>query len=69
LVLVVLALVQGIFGVLRTLHWVRLGGDFLERGLLIMPVLGLMAIGRGRVVAVLAPLFWVFSYGLLQRWS
>src|SRR5262245_26905776 len=65
-VIAVLALVQGIFGVLRTLHWVELGGEFMERGLLILPVL---AIGRGMVVAVVAVLFGVFSYGLLRRRS
>jgi hypothetical protein len=66
-VIAVLALVQGIFGVLRTLHWVEVGGDFLARGLVVMPLLGVLAIGRGIVVAVLAVLFGVFSYGLLQR--
>ena len=68
-VIAVLALGQGLFGVLRTLHWVEVGGDFMERGLLILPLLGLLAIGRGMVVAVLAVLFGVFSYGLLQRRS
>jgi len=66
-VIAVLALVQGIFGVLRMLHWVELGGDFLDRGLGVMPVLGLLAIGRGMGVAVVAVLFGVFSYGRLQR--
>jgi hypothetical protein len=68
-VIAVLALVQGIFGVLRTLHWVELGGDFMERGLLVLPVLGLLAIGRGIMVAVLAVLFAVFSCGLLLQRS
>jgi|RhiMethySRZTD1v2_1073278.scaffolds.fasta_scaffold306728_2 hypothetical protein len=68
-VIAALALGQGLFGVLRTLHWVEVGGDFMERGLLILPLLGLLAIGRGMVVAVLAVLFGVFSYGLLQRRS
>jgi hypothetical protein len=68
-VIAVLALVQGIFGVLRTLHWVEVGGDFMGRGLVVMPVLGLVAFGRGMMVAVLTVLFGVFSYGLLQRRS
>ena len=68
-VIAVLALGQGIFGVLRTLHWVEVGGDFMGRGLVVMPILGLLAIGRGMVVAVLAVLFGVFAYGLLQRRS
>ena len=49
-VIAALALGQGLFGVLRTLHWVEVGGDFMERGLLILPLLGLLAIGRGMVV-------------------
>ena len=68
-VIAALALGQGIFGVLRTLHWVEVGGDFMERGLVVMPLLGLLALGRGMVVAVVAVLFGVFSYGLLQRRS
>ena len=68
-IIAVLALVQGIFGVLRTLHWFELGSDFMGRGLLLLPVLGLLAIGRGIVVAVLAALFAIFSYGLLRQQS
>jgi hypothetical protein len=68
-VIAVLALVEGIFAVLRTLHWVEVGGDFMERGLVVMPLLGLLAIGRGMAVAVVAILFGIFSYGLLQRQS
>src|SRR6185503_5471570 len=68
-VIAALALGQGIFAVLRTLHWFEVGGDFMERGLVVMPLLGMLAIGRGMVVAVLAVLFGVFSYGLLQRRS
>ena len=59
-VIAALALGQALFGVLRTLHWVEVGGDFMERGLLILPLLGLLAIGRGMAVAVLAVLFGVF---------
>ena len=51
------------------MHWVEVGGDFMERGLVVMPILGLVAIGRGMMVAVLAVLFGVFSCGLLQRRS
>ena len=68
-IIAVLALVQGIFGVLRTLQWFELSSDFMGRGLLLLPLLGFMAIGRGIVVAVLAALFVVFSYGLLRQRS
>jgi hypothetical protein len=68
-VIAALALAQGLFGVLRTLHWVEVGGDFMGRGLVVMPLLRMLALGRGVVVAVVAVLFGVFSYGLLQRRS
>jgi hypothetical protein len=68
-VIAVLALVEGLFGVLRTLYWVGVGQDFLGRGVLVMPLLGMLAIGQGMVVAVVAVLFGVFSYGLLRRRS
>ena len=68
-IIAVLALLQGIFGILRTLHWFELGSDFMGRGLLLLPLLGLMAIGRGIVVAVLAALFVVFACGLLLQRS
>jgi hypothetical protein len=68
-VIAVLALVQGVFGVLRTLHWFELGSDLMGQGLLLLPVVGLLEIGRGILVAVLAALFAVFSYGLLLQRS
>jgi hypothetical protein len=70
-VIAVLALVQGLFGVLRTLHWFDLGSDLMGQGLLLLPVIWLLAIGRGMLVAVLAVLFAVVSYGLLsqRRWA
>jgi hypothetical protein len=68
-VIAVLALVQGIFGVLRALHWFDAGSDLMGRGLLLLPVIGLFAIGRGILVAVLAVLFAVCSCGLLLQRS
>ena len=68
-VIAVLALVQGIFGVLRTLHWFDLGSDLLGQGLLLLPFMWLLAIGRGTLVAMLAVLFAVVSYGLLLQRS
>lgn len=68
-VIAVLALVQGTLGMLRTMHWFDLGSDLMGRGLLVLPVVGLLAIGRGILVAVLAVLFAVFSCGLLLQRS
>lgn len=67
-VVAVLALVQSVAGVLRALQWVDVGSDLLGQGLLIMPLIGLVAIGRGMLVAVLALSLLVFACGaLLQR--
>jgi len=69
IVIAVLALVQGVFGVLRALQWFDIGSDLMGQGLLLLPVLGLVAIGRGILVAFLALLFVIFSCSLLLQWS
>ncbi len=67
-VVAVLALVQSIAGVLRALQWIDVGSDLMGQGLLLLPVIGLLAIGRGMFVAVLSLLLVVFACGaLLQR--
>lgn len=67
-VIAALALVQGVAGVLRALQWFDIGSDLMGQGLLILPLVGLVALGRGMLVAVLALLLLVFACGaLLQR--
>jgi len=67
-IVAVLALVQCIAGVLRALQWFVVGSDLMGQGLLLLPLIGLVAIGRGMFVAVLALLLLVFACGaLLQR--
>lgn len=64
----VLAAVQGIGGALRALHWFNVGSDLLGQGLLLLPVVGVLAYARGAVVIVLAMLFLLFAIGaFLQR--
>ena len=53
-VIAALALVQGVAGVLRALQWFDIGSDLMGQGLLILPLVGLVALGRGMLVAVLA---------------
>ena len=60
----VLALAQGIFGVLRALHWFEIGSDLMERGILLLPSIGMVAYLRGAVVAVIALLYVAFAVGL-----
>jgi len=67
-IVAVLAFVQSIAGVLRALQWFDVGSDLMGQGLLLLPLIGLVAIGRGVFVAVLALLLLVFACGaLLQR--
>jgi len=67
-IVAVLALVQSIAGVLRGLEWFNVGSDLMGQGLLLLPLIGLVAIGSGVLVAVLALLLLVFACGaLLQR--
>lgn len=66
-VVAVLALVQSSAGVLRALHWFEAGSDLLGRGLLILPLIGVMAYARGALVAGIALLYVVFAVGVFTR--
>ena len=41
-VIALLALVQGSFGALRALDWVRIGTDLLGQGIIFLPLMGLV---------------------------
>ena len=62
-IIAVLALVQSVLGVLRTLHWFDAGSDLMGQGLLLFPLMGVVAFFRGGFVAVIAILYVVFAYG------
>jgi hypothetical protein len=66
-VVALLALAQGVFGVLRALHWVDIGSDLIQRGILVLPIIGAMAFARGALVAIMAVLYGLFAWGLLKR--
>lgn len=70
-VVAVLALVQSALGVLRALHWFDVGSDLLGQGLLLLPLIGVLAFFRGVLVAAIALLYVTFACGaLLQKtWS
>jgi hypothetical protein len=70
-VVAVLAVVQSIAVILRALEWFDVGSDLMGQGLLLLPLIGLIAIGRGMLVAVLALLFVLFACGALlqRRWA
>lgn len=70
-VVAALALVQGVTGGLRALHWFDTGSDLLGQGLLLLPLMGLLAFFRGSLVAAIALLYVVFACGafLGRSWA
>jgi hypothetical protein len=64
-VVAVLALVQSALGVLRALRWFDAGSDLMGQGLLILPLIGVLAFFRGSFVAAIAALYVVFACGAL----
>jgi hypothetical protein len=70
-VVAVLALVQSAAGVLRTLHWFDFGSDLMGQGVLLFPLMGVVAYLRGVLVAVIALLYVLFAWGafLGRSWA
>ena len=66
-IVAVLALVQGILGILRAIGWFQFGSDLMGQGLLILPLLGMLAYARGLLVAVIALLYVAFAWGVFTR--
>lgn len=60
-----LALAQGVAGVLRATQWIKIGIDLAGRGALVLPIIGDLAIIRGGIVGVIALLFGLFAWGAL----
>src|SRR5262245_1186977 len=66
IMIALLAVAQGLFGLMRTAGWVEIGRDLSQRGVL-MWIIGMMVFGRGILVAVIAVLYGVFAWGLLTE--
>ena len=67
IVIAVLAVAQGIVGVLRALQWIHIGSDLVGHGVLLLPIVGIMAIARGTLIAVIAILYLIFAWGAIKR--
>lgn len=63
-VVAVLSVAQAAFGVLRAMGWFQIGSDLLGRGLVLLPVIGMVAFARGALVATIAMLYMLFAFGL-----
>lgn len=67
-IIVLLALLQGLFGLLRAYNWVQIGADLFGQGILLLPMVGAAAIMRGLLISVVALLYVLFAIGaLLER--
>lgn len=71
MVVVVLVIVQGVLAFLRANQWFQVGVDLLGEGLLLIPLLGVVAIGRGALVAGIGLLYVLFAVGALagKNWA
>ena len=65
-ILAVLGLLQGGFALLRAYNWVQIGSNLFGQGLLLLPVVGVMAYMRGLFVSIVALLYILFGVGGLM---
>jgi len=61
----VLAVIQGLFGVLRGFDYLRMGGEVAARGIILRPLLGAIEYGRGVLIILIALLSFIFAAGIL----
>jgi hypothetical protein len=70
-IMALLALVQGVFGLLRAYNWVQIGTNLFGQGLLLLPFIGAVAVMRGLFISVVALLYVLFVIGALlgRSWA
>ena len=70
-IMALLAVVQGIAGVLRAFNWVQAGVNLFGQGLLILPLVGAVALLRGLFISVIGLFYVLFAVGALlgKRWA
>jgi hypothetical protein len=71
IIITLLALAQGILGVLRSFAWFQAGTDISGRGFLVSRLAADVLYFRGGLIAVIALLYFLFAIGALmgQAWS
>jgi len=60
-----LAVMQGVLGVLRAFDWFDVGAKLSGQGLILVPLMGAVAYGRGGLLFVVALLYFAFAAGTL----
>jgi hypothetical protein len=64
-IIVFLALLQGLFGLLRAYNWVQVGVDIFGQGILFLPFIGMLAVMRGLFISAVAALYVLFVAGAM----
>jgi hypothetical protein len=59
-IILLLALVQGVAGLLRAFNWVQIGADLFAQGLLFLPLVGMIAMMHGLLISAVALLYVLF---------
>jgi len=62
-VVAVLALAQGVLGILRAFKWFQIGAELSGQGILILPLMGVVAFARGGLIVAIALLYVLFALG------
>ncbi len=70
-IILLLALVQGGFGLLRAYNWVQIGTDLFGQGLLLLPLIGAVAVMRGLFISAVVLFYILFVVGTLlgKNWA
>jgi len=70
-IILLLALVQGGFGLLRAYNWVQIGTDLFGQGLLLLPLIGAVAVMRGLFISAVVLFYILFVVGTLlgKNWT
>ncbi|WP_447983171.1 hypothetical protein [Nitrospira sp. Nam74] len=66
-VVIVLALVQMLFGAFRAVQWFELGRELIEGGIFMYPLAGRLMMVRGGLIAIIALLYLAFAIGAWAR--
>lgn len=62
-----LAVLQGVLGLLRSFELFQSGTDLVGQGAILIPLMGLVTVARGALIATVALLYVLFACGALMR--
>jgi hypothetical protein len=63
---VILALAQAALLIVRAAQWSQIGSQLVGQGVVLVPIVGFLALGRGAAAAIIAVLYGLFVWGALS---